>query len=292
MKRDPFRIEGPAVVSFSGGRTSAYMLRRILESHGGVLPSDVHVLFANTGKERQETLDFVQACTQNWGVYVHWLELRFTEDGGASFAEVTHATASRNGEPFTALHRKRGFLPNPVTRFCTQELKIRPMKSWMLAQGYEHWTNVVGIRADEPSRVHRMRNTQRKERWDVALPLAEAGVSNADVRAFWNAQPFDLALRSWEGNCDLCFLKGADKLVRILRERPDLGVWWAEAEAEAKSSKQSGARFRNDRPSYARLAQIAEQPPLPGFFDENHGAVIDCMCGDDMESGDITGGAQ
>ena len=51
---DPFLIEGSAVISFSGGRTSGYMLRRILDV--GLQP-DVHVLFTNTGKERPETLE-------------------------------------------------------------------------------------------------------------------------------------------------------------------------------------------------------------------------------------------
>ncbi|THF55938.1 adenine nucleotide alpha hydrolase family protein [Pseudothauera rhizosphaerae] len=54
---DPCRVEGPAVISFSGGRTSGMMLRKILDSHGGQLPNDVRVLFANTGKEAPETLD-------------------------------------------------------------------------------------------------------------------------------------------------------------------------------------------------------------------------------------------
>ena len=60
MRSDPFLIEGPAVISFSGGRTSAYMLHWILER--GLQP-DVHVLFCNTGREDDRTLDFVRAGT-------------------------------------------------------------------------------------------------------------------------------------------------------------------------------------------------------------------------------------
>ena len=43
---DPFTLTGPAVVSVSGGRTSALMLRRILDAHGGRLPRDVHAVYA------------------------------------------------------------------------------------------------------------------------------------------------------------------------------------------------------------------------------------------------------
>jgi 3'-phosphoadenosine 5'-phosphosulfate sulfotransferase (PAPS reductase)/FAD synthetase len=213
-------------VSFSGGRTSGYMLRRILNA--GLQP-DVHVLFADTGKERDETYTFVDECAAQWGITIHHVE----RPGG-----------------FTQLITDRG-LPNPVFRFCTQELKIRPMRDWMRARGYDHWTNVVGIRADEPRRVAKMREAdeQRKERWDIALPLAEANISEADVMAFWARQPFDLHLRPQEGNCDLCFLKGPIKRQRIMRERPDLAAWWLEQEAR------TGSTFRRDVPSYAELLQ-------------------------------------
>lgn len=242
---DPFFIEGPAVISFSGGRTSAYMLRRVLDAG---LQSDVHVVFADTGKERVETYDFVRACGKAWGVAIHWVE--------------------RPGQ-FAQLITDRKFPPNPVTRFCTQELKIRPMRNWMLAKGYAHWTNVVGIRADEPRRVAKMRAAEEKrsERWDIALPLADAGITVGDVNAFWRAQPFDLQLRPHEGNCDLCFLKGYDKLKNIVRDRPDLALWWAEQEARM------GATFRNDRPSYA--AMLA-QPDLFQQADD----LIECYCTD------------
>lgn len=73
---NPYFITGPALISFSGGRTSAYMLKQILDAHGGTLPDDVHACFANTGKEREETLRFVHECATRWEVRVRWIEFR------------------------------------------------------------------------------------------------------------------------------------------------------------------------------------------------------------------------
>ena len=145
----PFKIVGPAKISFSGGRTSALMLRLILDEYPDGLPSDIHVLFANTGREREETLVFIHEIEVRWSVPVVWVE----RDETAGFKVVTFETASRDGSPFEQLIEQRNFLPNPVTRFCTQELKIRVMKAWMQAQGYEHWTcrDAVG-RGWRPSR--------------------------------------------------------------------------------------------------------------------------------------------
>ena len=255
--RNPYLIQGPANISFSGGRTSAYMLRKILDAHGGTLPSDVHVLFADTGKERQETYDFVNECSKRWGVTVNWV----------AYPKGEHAT------PFDALlHSPRcgDFLPSPVARFCTSELKIRPMRDWMLARGHENWDNIVGIRADEPRRVSRIRGSEKKERWETILPLADAGVALGDVNGFWAKQDFDLNLLSHQGNCDLCFLKGRGKLVQIARERPDLAEWWNAHE------KRIGATFRKDF-SYAGIIAEARNQQMIEWDDE---PLIDCLCGD------------
>lgn len=263
------------MVSFSSGRTSGLMLRRILDA--GLQP-DVHILFANTGKERPESLDFAHEVERRWGCRIHWLEhRRASMDEPAQAAEVDYATASRAGEPFKQLLAARGFLPNPTSRFCTQELKIRVMARWMRDRGYEHWTNVVGFRADEPRRVARARaaDLAGKERWDRCFPLYDAGIVKGDVMAFWRAQQFDLQLRTWEGNCDLCFLKGQAKRLRIMRDRPDLADWWIEAEAEARASKPDGAVFRIDAPSYRRLRVISEQPFLPFDPADLDGTSID-----------------
>ena len=161
MSDNPYRITGPALISFSGGRTSAYMLKMILDAYGGVLPDDVHVTFANTGKEREETLRFAHECATRWNVRARWLEWRTrrtkTDDGDIipfdqRYEEVGYNSASRDGRPFFDLITAKGYTPNAVTRFCTSELKVRVMKWFMQAQGYEHWTNIVGLRHDEQHR--------------------------------------------------------------------------------------------------------------------------------------------
>lgn len=262
MHGSPFLIEGPALISFSGGRTSAYMLWRILEAHGGALPADVHVCFANTGKEREETLRFVHECSTRWAVKVHWLEWR---DAVQVFEEVGYNSASRQGEPFAALIRRKSHLPNAVTRFCTQELKIRTMRDYARSLGWERWLNIIGLRHDEGHRVLKAlaRNDEGKERFTVAMPLAKARLTNRDVRAFWRDQPFDLDLLPYEGNCDLCFLKGKGKLQTIMQENPGIERWWADREREV------GGRFVTEY-GYDGIAQaVRDQGHLfDGFMPE------------------------
>lgn len=310
---DPFLLAQPAIVSFSGGRTSAYMLWRVLRASGGSLPGDVVVVFCNTGKERPETLDFVERCSLEWGVQIRWLEYRH-EPGRHYFAEVNYATASRNGEPFEMVIAARGFLPNPVMRFCTAELKIRTSNRFARqALGWGAYRNAIGLRADEPARVAKMRkkrnvtvertlfeDVRRVERGaerppgeSPLCPLFDAGVAMVDVADFWKAQPFDLALpmdgdgKTKGGNCDLCFLKGARTLVDLIRERPGSASWWAEMETRVRHrDRPETARFRADRPPYAELAQIADgNIAAPGWLWADKGgldcgAVIECNCTD------------
>lgn len=268
---DPFMITGPALVSFSGGRTSAFMLWRILQAHGGTLPADVVVTFANTGKERPETLRFVHECATRWAVPVVWLEWTAAAPG---FVEVGFNSASRSGEPFSALISKKGYLPNAVTRFCTLELKVRVMKHFaQRGLGWKRWANVVGLRHDEGHRCLKAyaRNAANKEPFVTVLPLDKGRISRADVAAFWEAQPFDLGLRHYEGNCDLCFLKGRKKLTNIIRERPGVEKWWITQE-DGRT-----ATFVTEH-SYRQLAgEVDRQPHL---FDEVDDFEHDVECGD------------
>ena len=271
---NPYLIQGPALISFSGGRTSGYMLKHIIDAHGGTLPADVHVAFANTGREMPETLDFVQECSERWSVRIVWLE--YNPDAEHRTEIVSHNSASRNGEPFEAVIRKSrsGMLPNPVTRFCTVEMKIR--RFYMLMHkmlGYERWTSIVGLRADEPRRVakQRFRNGLGKERFYTGMPLADAGVTKRDVQVFWGEQPFDLRLLNVngttpDGNCDLCFLKSEGTILSTMRRRPETAEWWIKQEAIAmdrtvsvETRNDSVRRFRMDRRPYAALLDASQR---------------------------------
>lgn len=281
--RDPFHIEGPASISFSGGRTSGYMLWRILQSHGGKLPKDVIVLFANTGKEMPQTLDFVEECSQQWSVPITWLEYQTADKPADRWRVVTHANASRNGEPFDAVIGCKQFLPNPVMRFCTSELKVKAMHRYIGATlGWEAWTAAVGIRADEPRRVAKLAIPNR-ERDERIAPLAEAGLGVQTVSEFWSTQPFDLRLpnrngKAPHGNCDLCFLKGADQIASLIAEDPSRADWWIEQESRTIGvASPAAALFRSDRPNYAAMKYIAlHQIPLPGMSE----SIEDCSCTD------------
>ena len=261
---NPYEITEPTCISFSGGRTSAYMLYQVLQAHGGKMPDNGIVCFANTGKEEEATLKFVNDCSVNWGVPIIWLEY---QSENPKFKIVDYASASRNGEPFAELIAKRQYLPNAVARFCTSELKVLPIDRYFKSIGVNEYETLVGIRADEPRRVAKMRLNK-----DVKLtPLATNGVTEKIVWDFWNKQLFDLELAKFSGasNCDLCFLKGAKILIGLVQQKPERAIWWADME------KQIGGRFSKDKPTYDQMMKFTKDQS--SLFDD---ASIECFCGD------------
>ncbi|MVA17437.1 Nin-like protein [Agrobacterium vitis] len=224
-----FKISGPAMISFSGGRTSAYMLYRIVQAYGGQLPDNIIVVFSNTGKEREETLRFVYECGAWLGVKIHWLEWR---DGKPGYEEVGYNSASRNGEPFAALIAKKQRLPNWQERWCTTFLKLLPMFAFAENLGWVsgEYAEVIGLRDDEGMRILKGFSRAEKDGRKVIYPLGKAKIRKSDVMEFWRSQPFDLALEPWEGNCDLCMATGRKVRLARIRRNPACAKWWHEQE--------------------------------------------------------------
>ena len=284
-KNSLYYINEPTCISFSGGRTSAFMLHKVLEAHDGDLPEFAKVTFANTGKEMPQTLDFVRDCGENWGVDIAWLE-RFSrksrEDEKNKYVYETkvvdYASASRNGEPFAQLIKTLGRTPSPVVRLCTFQLKIKAISEYLIdtCNFEKPYTTFIGIRGDEVRRASKMNDTilDGQERY---LPLYLDGITAKDVGGFWSNNNFDLNLPNHNGvndlgNCDLCFLKGYKIRQSIIREKPELADWWIEQEGES-------LYFDLNSPSYKTMKKIAlEQTSI--FDDIYRNETLSCFCGD------------
>lgn len=276
-----FRLEGRVCISFSGGRTSALLLWCVIVAWGGTLPDSVIVVFANTGKEREETLRFVHECGARWGVKIHWVEWR---PGPVWFEEVGYNSASRDGGPLATKFAADGRLPNAMTRTCTGETKRRTVRRFVIATcGWKVFETLVGLRYDEGPRVLSQEAANRRTKSKKTSPLAYVGIVKRHVMRFWlgaNIDPinlrhplpqgFDLGLRDDEGNCDMCFLKGVTKLVRLEKRRPGSADWWAEQE------RLTGKQFERQW-SYEDIQRWAvEWRELP--FDDS--PDDDAECGD------------
>lgn len=273
---NPYYITGPALVRVSGGRTSGFMLRRILDAHGGTLPDDVVPIFCNTGKEHEATLQFVRDIGVRWTSVV-WLEYRASGDPESphAYTVVDYCSASRKGEPFEQVIAHRGMVPYPRGRFCTGELKTRTGNRYAKGTlGWTEWTSVVGLRADEPDRAMSITPDEAAE--ELLLPMYRAGHCRDDVLAFWRTQEFDLMLPGNDnafGNCTLCFAKRRARIENVMRTMPEEAEWWAQME------ESTGTRFRIDRPTYRQMmTQLTVQGRL--LDDSIEDDTMPCMCHD------------
>jgi 3'-phosphoadenosine 5'-phosphosulfate sulfotransferase (PAPS reductase)/FAD synthetase len=287
------------VLMLSGGRTSGYMLRRVLDDTA-YDPKPL-CIFCNTGKEMPQTLDFVRDMQEKWAVKVVWLEytrvpaaqipsgvfptkgrsdnLEKSKQNGEEthwFKEVNYETASRNGEPFDELLNFVETLPNVVSRRCSVQLKMRTALRYLCAVGMAPYEPLIGIRKDEEGRAIQIKaSAENIEK--PRFPLIEYGVEVHQVNRFWKENYFDLKLDSIHGNCDLCFLKAKWKRLALIREKPDRADWWKNWESEKAKSTNGDGRFFRIGQSYQDLKDIASGPQQIDLFSDSD-TDIPCSC--------------
>lgn len=215
------------IVSVSGGRTSMYMLWWLLNEWEDRHNWEIIVVFANTGKEVEGTLFFVDECSQEWGVEIIWVEaVPVSEKGWAVEAKiVNYETASRNGEPFEAMIKKLG-IPNAPAPFCSPQLKREAILAYARQIGWKDFAVAIGVRYDEADRVNRENKKQ-----NVLYPLVDLNPkTKRQISEWWLKQPFDLNIHPDDGNCDNCWKKDDIRLARNAVRNPKGLDWWAEME--------------------------------------------------------------
>ena len=256
-------------ISFSGGETSAYMAQRLIkecnETH------EIITLFANTGEEAEETLEFVDRCDREFGLNAIWLEAHVNPKigEGTEFKIVDFNSASRNGEPFESVIAKYG-IPNPTNFVCTRELKISPMQAYlreiMWRGRKKSYKTAIGIRIDE---LDRMRPDAELN--NIIYPLIDWGIDKPAVNRFWRDMPFRLNLKSWEGNCRTCWKKSDRKLFAIAKDHPEWFDFFAEMEKQYSMYKPEGKKDCAIEPPYyffrhhRSVANIIEQAKTTHF---------------------------
>lgn len=209
------------LISFSGGRTSAFMTKWLLDTYKNRY--EMVVVFANTGKEREETLEFIKKCDDELQFNTVWVEsVMRGYKKGPSFKIVNFESASRKGEPFEAMIAKHG-IPNQSTPHCTRELKKYAIRAYMREIGWTNYYTAIGYRHDEPKRINRHR--QKKDRQIYPL-FDEFAVTKEWINQYWQHQSFNLNLKNYQGNCDLCWKKHEKKLLTIIQEEPERAEWW------------------------------------------------------------------
>jgi hypothetical protein len=207
------------LVSFSGGETSGFMAQWIKKHLEDSYDRVVYV-FANTGLENEQTLEFVQQCDNYWKLNVQWVEasVNFGERKGTGYWLTDFDNARRKGEPFEAIIQKYG-IPNQAFPHCTRELKQAPIKAfardWFDGEKYD---TAIGIRKDEADRM----NAKAKEMRFI-YPLIKQDMIPATkpmINFFWKQMHFRLELKGYQGNCTTCWKKADKKLFQIYKENP------------------------------------------------------------------------
>lgn len=207
-------------ISFSGGKTSAYMTKWILENISNEFES-IKIIFANTGQEHEKTLEFIDRCDKEWNLGVVWLEAVVNPEKGAGTRHkvVNFETASRIGEPYEQVIRKYG-IPNKSWPICNRELKLAVMRSYLRSIGWEKGTyqTAIGIRIDEMDRV-----SSKMVEENIIYPLIEYTKATKElVSLWWDKQPFALDLPEHLGNCVWCWKKSKRKLLTLAVECPEI----------------------------------------------------------------------
>lgn len=188
------------ILGVSGGRDSA-ALAVFMRQHHPELP--IEYFFTDTGKELPEVYSFLDRLEGFLGRPIE----RLNPDRDFDFWLAEYGN----------------FLPSPRTRWCTRQLKLRPLEQW-IRPDLEAGTVIhsyVAIRADEPSRDG-YQATHPNMR--VHLPLRAAGIDRAGVIEMLEqasvGEPEYYDWRSRSG-CTFCFYQQKIEWVRLAEHHPD-----------------------------------------------------------------------
>jgi len=234
------------IINFSGGLSSAMMT--IMEYN----PKTDIVIFADTGREFYKTYKFLNDFEANENIPIHRVMYE-----------------NEYGKGFTALYTKNKIVPNRQFRTCSVELKIKMSTKFARKNlGLKKMDWLVGFRFDEKDRV---KNYETEKYKTPVFPLFDNKIVLEDVYKFWSNKRYTLEIPRILGNCDLCFLKGKNNIIKIMKNYPELADKWIEDE------KRNGKTFIKGI-SYSQLLEISKQTKELFKLENLESAFPKCNC--------------
>jgi len=248
------------VNSISGGKTSAYMavyypadfdvFACVLIDDPACAPKDAGLVRAVSDRlgidfiataERDMTLRAVLDLEQLTGRPITWV----------------------SGRSFDAINKKQAGVPGQWRRYCTTEMKVRPIFDWWHSMITEKVEMRIGIRHDEKERADRIKPSFRGvvgkrgslNRWEevewrtVRCPLVEDVIDHYHVAQWAKASGIQFPADS---NCVGCFWKPVQQLRKNWDEEPAKMEWFAGQE------RKCGAKFK-DGISYDQIKTVGLQ---------------------------------
>jgi len=210
--QDEIKMSLKKVVSFSGGRTSAYLCKLMIDTYG---KENVDFIYMDTGAEHLKTYNFIRKVNDEFGLNLICLRGDFTRPlgDGVGYSVVDIDSIKPDLVPFKGMLSKYG-VPYIGGMFCTDRMKLKPFKKYCDdtygKKNYETW---LGIREDEPKRL--------TPKPFIKYMAAISDFDKQDVLNWWSKMPFDLDLNEWSGNCEFCPKKSNLKLAASQRDSPE-----------------------------------------------------------------------
>lgn len=201
------------VVSFSGGRTSAYLVH-LMEQRRIKEDLDVRYIYMDTGAEHPKTYEFIKNVVSHWSIDLTCLRVVVNPElgQGNSYEVIPISEIKHDLEPWKAIVKKYG-LPYPAGAFCTREMKFNPVTKYC-KDNFDEYTTWIGIRADEKNRL------KQKDGINYLADISD--FEKDDINHWWSKQPFDLNIPEHLGNCVFCIKKSVNKIALAARDEPIL----------------------------------------------------------------------
>ena len=278
------------VNSLSGGKTSSYIAANYKADYNVfslVRTNDKKCLFPDA-KIKQQVSDrlgteFIGTLEEDAIIYTmldleQYISQKIEWVTGKTFDEII-------------VRKDKKYLPNVTQRFCTTEMKLKPIFNWWQKKINKPIKMNIGYRANEGSRAKTMlsktnenglstfktivgkRKTQNKWadiEWQKPMfPLIKDNIYKDTIEKYWKNKPVRFA---YMNNCVGCFHRTPILLKHLSDKHPNKYQWFIDAEQDTGYNVRT---FKNGM-NYEQIKNSFKQTSL---FDDDFNECDSGYCG-------------